>query len=181
MPRTATPPHTPAPFGARRSLPNLLVLDTVGTCFQGWRMGHRIWHYSPESPASSSHFSGACRWGPDRHPCLPLCIDVYSLMPPAGPCLQVDGAPVGLWPPPPSTGCSPATKRLPWAHCFHLPGSWGRDSQSRPCVEVVCVGAMCCILRDAKNNGEPRAFPLTPCASRVTSSHPGLHGRSCDR
>lgn len=40
-------------------------------------------------------------------------------------------------------------------HYFHIPGTWGRDSQSRPCVWRWCGWApMCCILRDAKNNSE---------------------------
>lgn len=48
-------------------------------------------------------------------------------------------------------------------------------------MEVVCGGAMCSVLRDAKNNGEQQAFPLVPSSLRITSSHPGLLGRSCDR
>ena len=43
------------------------------------------------------------------------------------------------------------------------------------------MGAMCCVLRDAKNIGELHALPLAPSASGITSFHPGLRGRSGDR
>lgn len=43
------------------------------------------------------------------------------------------------------------------------------------------MGAMCCVLRDAKNIGEPQALPLAPSASGITSFHPGLRGVSGDR
>ena len=43
------------------------------------------------------------------------------------------------------------------------------------------MGAMCCVLRDAKNIGELHTLPLAPSASGITSFHPGLRGRSGDR
>lgn len=43
------------------------------------------------------------------------------------------------------------------------------------------MGAMCCVLRDAKNIGELHALPLAPSASGITSFHPGLRGGSSDR
>lgn len=43
------------------------------------------------------------------------------------------------------------------------------------------MGAMCCVLRDAKNIGELHALPLAPSASGITSFHRGLRGGSSDR
>lgn len=185
MPRTATAPHTPVPFGARHSL------SLTSSCPTQWALVSRVggWGTASGTTLRKAQLHPPISQVPAGGDQIGIRASLFALKSaPSCPLLAHVSRWMGhLWvcgPHLPALA-APQPQSVSRGHTVSTSQGAGDGTARAGLVWRWCVGAMCCIPRDAKNNGEPRAFPLTPCASRVTSSHPGLHGglhsRSCDR